>query len=176
MRPRGLAVALALMLVAATGCTTASPPAVSSGGASGGASSGSAPGLAMDDVDAEPLERAEAGIGMAFDATGAAELVVEVPDDLDFEQRALVCVYLGERPTGGWALDLDSAFLVDGELRIEAREGRPRGDGGELDRTYPADCATINRRALPVGELPVRADDTLSDEFIVSGTVTVPGP
>jgi len=94
---------------------------------------------------------------------------------VDFETEALVCVYLGERPTEGWGLDLQTASLVDGELRILARETRPRGTVNQVV-TYPGDCGVVNRNALPPGELAVRADDTISDEFIVAGDVTVPDP
>ena len=133
-----------------------------------------APGLALSDVEAEPIERPEAGIAMAFDAAMAADLVAAVPDTIDFTSKALVCVYLGERPTAGWRLDLDSATFSGGELRIEARENPPRTDGGELRPTFPADCALLNRGALPAGRLTVSAHDTLSDEAIVAGTVVVP--
>ena len=166
MRPpawRAMALALTLSLV---GCAAPRP--------SSGPSLAAPPGLALGDVEVEPVERPEAGIAMAFDATTGAELVVIVPDSIDFTKRALICVYLGERPTDGWRLDLDSASLVGDELRIEARENTPRADGGELRTTFPADCALLNRDGLPVGELTVSAHDTLSDEFIVEGTVVVP--
>ena len=62
-----------------------------------------------------------------------------------------------------------------GELRILAREGRPRaGDGTTQAFTYPADCAVVDRTQLPIGSLAVRADDTISDEFIVDATIEVP--
>jgi hypothetical protein len=134
-----------------------------------------APGLTLRSVQIEPVEREDAGIAFAFDAGEAAGLVVEVPDDLDFGADALVCVYLGERPTAGWGLDLQTALLVDGEIRILARETRPRGTVDQVI-THPADCGVVNRDALPTGELAVRADDTISDEFIVAGEVTVPDP
>jgi hypothetical protein len=132
-----------------------------------------APGLTLRSIQVEPLEREEAAVAIAFDADQAAALVVEVPDDLDFGADALVCVYLGERPTAGWGLDLQAASLGDGELRILARETRPRGTVDQVV-THPADCGVLNRAALPAGELAVRADDTISDEFIVAGDVTVP--
>ena len=131
------------------------------------------PGLTLRAIQAEPVERRDAAIGMAFDAEEAGALVLSVPDDLDFETEALVCVYLGERPTAGWGLDLQTASLVDGELRILARETRPRGTVDQVV-TYPGDCGVVNRDVLPSGELAVRADDTISDEFIVGGDVTVP--
>jgi hypothetical protein len=166
MRPpvhAAMALALTLALVA---CAT---PSISP-------SATGMPGLALSDVEVEPIERPEAGIAMAFDAAAAAELVVAVPEAIDFASTALVCLYLGERPTAGWRLDLDSATLSGGELRIEARENTPRGDGGEPRQTFPADCALLNRGALPAGQLNVSAHDTLSDEFIVGGTVVVPQP
>jgi hypothetical protein len=131
------------------------------------------PGLTLRSIQVEPVEREQAAIAMAFDAEEAGALVVSVPEELDFGTDALVCVYLGERPTSGWGLDLQTASLVDGELRILARETRPRGSVDEVV-TYPADCAVVNRNALPVGDLAVRADDTISDEFIVGGDATVP--
>ncbi len=134
-----------------------------------------APGLTLRSIQVEPVEREQAAIAMAFDGEAAAALVVQVPDDLDFGTDALVCVYLGERPTAGWGLDLQTASLVGGELRIEARETRPRGTVDQVV-TYPGDCGLLNRDALPAGELAVRADDTISDEFIVGGDVTVPDP
>ena len=160
-----IAVALTLVLCA---CTTATP--------STGPSATDAPGLALDDVDVEPIERPEAAVAIAFDAEGAAELVVAVPDSIDFASKALICVYLGERPTAGWRLELDSATLSGGELRIVARENTPRGDGGEPQQTFPGDCALLNRGTLPVGDLRVSAHDTISDEGIVTGTVVVPDP
>jgi hypothetical protein len=134
-----------------------------------------APGLTLRSVRVEPVERHEAGIGMAFAADEAAQLVTSVPDSLDFGADALVCVYLGARPTEGWGLDLQTASLTGGELRILARETRPRGTVDQV-ATYPADCGVVNREALPPGKLAVRADDTISDEFIVGGDVTVPDP
>lgn len=131
------------------------------------------PSLALRDVQVEPVERHEAAIGFAFDADQAAELVQSVPDEIDFGTDALLCVFLGERQTDGWALDLRSASLTEGELRIAARETAPR-DGGKPGVTYPADCALIQRAALPAGELPVRADDTITDEFITDAVVQVP--
>ena len=62
---------------------------------------------------------------------------------------------------------------MDGELRILARETRPRGTVNQVV-TYPAGCGVVNRDALPAGDLAVRADDTISEEFIVGGDVTVP--
>jgi hypothetical protein len=131
------------------------------GATSSPSASAQAPILVLRAVDAEPARREEAGIRLAFDAASAAELVVAVPPEVDFATDALLCVYLGERPTAGWGLDLQTASLAAGELRVLARETRPRGTVEQVV-TYPAGCGVLNRAALPPGELAVRADDTIS--------------
>ena len=129
--------------------------------------------LTLTRVAGTPARHDDAAIAIAFDEAAAAELISPLPADLDLGTDALLCVYLGQRPTGGWGLALQSATLRDGELRIAARETRPRGNVTQA-LTYPADCASVPRAALPAGELAVRADDTISDEFIVDGRIEVP--
>lgn len=163
---------VATILLAGCAAPTGSPTVAATASHPAGAAA-SAPGLPLlSEVDATPALRTEAGIAMAFDAEGAAVLA-EVATTIDFGSRALVCVYLGQRPTGGWGLSLTSAMLRDGTLEISARETRP-GGGAPQETTYPADCALLDRAALPVGSLAVRADDTISEEFIIDGEVGVP--
>lgn len=145
-------------------------------GSAGTRSPGPADGPLLRPLDAVPADRGQATIEAAFSPQEAAELLTDVPAGLDFGRHAVVCVYLGERPTTGWGLDLQSASLADGELRIRARETRPRGPDGEQRVTFPAGCGLLARAELPAGELAVRADDTISEEFIVSDTLTVPSP
>lgn len=136
--------------------------------------SSGAPGLAFTPLTARPAQRPQAELEIAFDAAQAGTLLSASPDGIDFATNALLCVYLGER-TGSWQLTLVSAALEGGELRVRAREAPPRGSTGGSRATYPAACGTLDRRALPAGSLAVRADDTVSGEFIVAATVTVPG-
>jgi len=126
-------------------------------------------------VGVEIADRAAAAIEIAFDAGAATELVGPLPADADFEAQAVLCLFIGERESGGWAVALQSIRIVDGQMEIRARETAPRGlaTGGA---TYPADCALIDRSALPVGQLPVTSTDTTSDEFIVDGVIDVPAP
>ena len=126
-------------------------------------------------VGVEIADRAAAAIEIAFDAGAATELVAPLPADADFEAQAVLCLFIGERESGGWAVALQSIRIVDGQMEIRARETAPRGlaTGGA---TYPADCALIDRSALPVGLLPVTSTDTTSDEFIVDGVIDVPAP
>lgn len=124
-------------------------------------------------VSGTPARHEEAAIEIAFDEAHAAELISPVPPGIDFATEALLCVYLGKRPTGGWALALQSATLSDGKLLIRGRETRPRGTQTQA-LTYPGDCAVLPRGSMPAGTLAVRADDTISDEFIVDGQIEVP--
>ena len=162
----GPAAGLALAAVLALAACTAPAPSV--------APSAAVAGPVLQPIDVSPAERAEAGIAAAFHPAQAQDLVAEVPVDIDFGRHALVCVYLGERPTTGWGLDLQSASVLDGELRIRARETRPPASGARPRISYPAGCGLLERAALPEGELAVRADDTISEEFIVDGTLSVP--
>jgi hypothetical protein len=125
-------------------------------------------------TDGIPIAREAAEIGMAFDAAEAVQLVSE-PPSIDYTTQAILCLWIGERPTGGWSVIIGSITVEDGEMQILAREGRPRpGEGTTQAFTYPGDCAVVDRTVLPVGQLAVRADDTISDEFIVDATIEVP--
>ncbi len=133
------------------------------------------PVLSLDDVEAVPVENREETVAMAFDAEEAAGLVEEVPPDLDFGTSALVCVFLGPRQTTGWSLDLLTVTLSGDVLTIRARESMPRGQT-RSEVTYPADCGVVTRAALHAGQLTVRADDTVTGEFIADAVIEVPPP
>jgi len=162
------AVAALLSVLLLSACSPTSPAAPA---ATPTPSPTAQPALSLRDVVVTPVTHPDAGIAAAFDAATAADLVELVPDDLDLARDALICVYLGSRPTGSWTLTLQSASIVDGELRIVARE---KSTGGRAVSSYPADCALLTRDALPAGTYPVRADDTTTDEFIADGTLSVP--
>lgn len=129
--------------------------------------------LSLSALDAEPAEHREESVALAFDREGAASLLKEVPADIDFGTAAVVCVFLGPRQTTGWSLDLRTATLSGNQLEISAREDPPRGSTRQVV-TYPADCGLLTRAALPAGQLLVRADDTITGEFIADTSVVVP--
>jgi hypothetical protein len=161
--------AMTLLLAALLAGCGGSP--ASAGGSEAPASR--APVLSLDEVDAVPVENREETVAMAFDAEAAADLVESVPPDLDFTASAMVCVFLGPRQTTGWSLDLLTVTLSGDVLTIRARESVPRGQT-RPEVTYPADCGLLTRAALPAGELTVRADDTVTGEFIADAVVEVP--
>jgi len=167
---RRLRLSTALLGVVLAACAS---PAGSPSASATPAPSPSVPVLSLSGLDAQPIEHRAEEVALAFDPATAAELLEEVPADLDFDQDAVVCVFLGPRQTTGWSLDLRSASLSGREVEIRARENAPRTET-RPEVTYPADCGLLTRAALPAGELVVRADDTVSGEFIADTTVVVP--
>lgn len=161
------ALALALALAACSGQPVSSPAPTPS------AAPSSRPVLTLTELDVEPREHRQESVALAFDGEGAAGLLTEVPAEIDFGAQAVVCVFLGPRQTTGWSLDLRTASLTGRDLRIRARETQPRGTTRD-EVTYPADCGLLSRAALPIGQITVRADDTITDEFIAETTIEVP--
>jgi hypothetical protein len=155
-----------------SGSPSAAALPTGSAAASGPASDGSV--LLVRLPDAEPAEREAAAIEAAFDPDSAAALATGLPDDLDWASTGIICVFLGRREDGGWSLAIQGAGMVDGELQVRARETRPVPGVDRPGPSFAADCATVDRAALPVGTLPARADDTVTDEFIVDGELEVP--
>jgi hypothetical protein len=170
--PAALAMA-ALLGACSPGESPGSADAGSADAGSADATASARPVVSLTDVEAEPVETHEETVAVAFDRDSAAELVREVPDDVDFDRHALVCVFLGPRQTTGWSLDLRTATLSGDVLTIMAREAAPRTET-EPEVTYPADCALLTRAGLPGGELQVRADDTITGEFIADAAIEVP--
>jgi hypothetical protein len=127
-------------------------------------------------VDVQVADRVAAAIEIAFDAASAADLVAPLRADIDFASEAILCLFIGQRDTGGWSVAVQTIRIVNGRLEITARETEPRGGAGTGPATYPADCVLIDRLVLPVGPLPVTSTDTTSDEFIVDGVIDVPAP
>lgn len=174
-RSRVAAAILAVALLSACAGPIGSAPAseTASVPSSAAASASETPALSLGALDAEPADDREESVALAFDHDGAADILKDVPPDLDFGAQAVVCVFLGPRQTTGWSLDLRTATLREGQLEIKARENAPRANT-RPEVTYPADCGLLNRAALPPGELAVRADDTITGEFIAGTTVVVP--
>jgi len=177
-RARWSAILLIAVTLAACGGAGGTIPATaapsSTAAASGTAEPSGPPALSLSTLDATPIEHQQEAVALAFDAAAAAGLLQSVPASLDFARDVVVCVFLGPRQTTGWSLDLRSASLSGNEVDIRARENAPRTGNERTEVTYPADCALLNREALPTGELMVRADDTITGEFIAGTTVDVP--
>lgn len=160
-------------LLALAGCSSTASASPTSSASSVGAPSTAAGtgGIGFEVLDdSTPATRDEASVEAAFDAASAADLLDPVPA-LDFDSQAVLCLYLGER-TGTWGFSVSGLTIEDGELHIASAERRPRG--GDTATTHPAQCLAVDRGALPAGDLAVTADDTVSDEFIVGGTIKVP--
>jgi len=163
-----LAAVLVTLLVAGCGATSpgpSSPPASPSVPVGTG-------GIGFEALDATPASREDASVEAAFDEQSASALVDDV-SAVDFGSQGVLCLYLGER-TGRWGFAINALTLENGALHIAAAERPPRA--GDTSISHPAQCVAVERAALPAGDLKVSADDTVSDEFIVEGTIAVPAP
>ncbi len=166
-RLRPLAAAL---LLAACSAAPASAPSISNSVAPSEQGTGGTGGIGYRLLEGTPAERNDASVEAAFDEASAAKLIDKAPA-VDFATQGVLCLYLGQR-TGKWGFGVNGLTLEDGALHIAASERTPRA--GDTSTTHPAACLAIERAALPTGKLPVTAVDTVSDEFIVDGTIEVP--
>lgn len=163
---RTLTAAVAALVLAGCGATTPgtsdAPPSPSVPLGTGG--------IGFEALEATPASRNDASVEAAFDAQSASSLLDDV-SAVDFDRQGVLCLYLGER-TGRWGFAINALTLEDGALHIAAAERPPRA--GDTSVSHPAQCVAVDRASLPAGDLKVSADDTVSDEFIVEGTIAVP--
>ncbi|MGB0766951.1 MAG: protease complex subunit PrcB family protein [Phycisphaeraceae bacterium] len=66
------------------------------------------------------------------------------PGEIDFDTYDLVVVALGEQPTGGYAITIESLQLTGGELAISGKVTTPAPDAAVTQAlTYPYSAALI---------------------------------
>ena len=76
-----------------------------------------------------------------YDALGDANIF---PGGVDFDQHDLFIVALGERPTGGYAVNIDSIQLEGGELAVTGTASAPAADAVTTQAlTYPYSAVLI---------------------------------
>jgi len=76
-----------------------------------------------------------------YDALGDADIF---PGGLDFGEYDLVIVALGEQPTGGYAVNIESIQLVGGELAVTGKASAPGEDDVVTQAlTYPYSAVSI---------------------------------
>ena len=76
-----------------------------------------------------------------YDALGDADIF---PGGLDFGEFDLVIVALGERATGGYAVNIESIQLAGGELAVTGKASAPGEDAITTQAlTYPYSAVTI---------------------------------
>ena len=76
-----------------------------------------------------------------YDALGDESIF---PGGIDFDQNDLVIVSLGERPTGGYAIEIDSVQLQGGELAVTGKASTPGPDANTTQAlTYPYSAVLI---------------------------------
>ncbi|HHT48965.1 MAG TPA: uridine diphosphate-N-acetylglucosamine-binding protein YvcK [Firmicutes bacterium] len=75
------------------------------------------------------------------------------PYKLDYQKNLVVGVYLGERPSGGFALTPVAVRLKNNRIVITYREEEPWQAGAVQRLTYPAAFFILDRTQLPTGQL-----------------------
>jgi hypothetical protein len=70
---------------------------------------------------------------------------------LDFEKQMVLLVALGERRTGGHAIEVARAEIIEGKLIVHVRETRPQpGALTTMALTAPFQAVAVRRYDLPV--------------------------
>lgn len=76
-----------------------------------------------------------------FEALGDANIF---PGDLNFDDIDLVIVALGEQPTGGYSVNIESIQLAGGELAVAGKASSPGPDAVTTQAlTYPYSAVVI---------------------------------
>jgi hypothetical protein len=76
-----------------------------------------------------------------YDALGDADIF---PGGLDFDESDLVIVALGEQPTGGYSVSIESIQLAGGELAVTGKATAPGADAVVTQAlTYPYSAVSI---------------------------------
>ena len=77
----------------------------------------------------------------AYDALGDANIF---PGEIDFDQNDLVIVAWGEKPTGGFSINIESIQLQGGELAVTGKASTPPADAVTTQAlTYPYSAVLI---------------------------------
>jgi hypothetical protein len=74
----------------------------------------------------------------------------ELPD-IDFGQEMVVAVFMGERSTGGYEVEVASVIRTEKEIVVDVRETQPpSGSPRTMALTQPYHIVVIERSPLPV--------------------------
>ena len=77
----------------------------------------------------------------AYDALGDANIF---PGEIDFDANDLVIVAWGEKPTGGFGINIESIQLQGGELAVTGKASTPPADAATTQAlTYPYSAVLI---------------------------------
>lgn len=80
--------------------------------------------------------------------------------EVDFAREMLIVAALGERPTGGYGIIVDSACEQEKELKIVVRSISRVKCGGVTDSlTQPLDIVRLPKSELPVVFQEIEVDD-----------------
>lgn len=70
---------------------------------------------------------------------------------VDFTQNMVIAAFMGEQPSGGYAITIEEVAEVDGRLVVRLRKRKPRPEDSVIMMlTAPAHLVTVPRRDLPI--------------------------
>ncbi|MBM3976828.1 MAG: protease complex subunit PrcB family protein [Planctomycetes bacterium] len=122
----------------------------------------SAPTLLTTEAVPHPLSAAQLSAGLHIARTDAqwqtlweridnARLPARAAPSIDFELRTLLCVALGERPSGGHGVEIVAVERDRDHVVVRARELHPAPDTLQIAIvTHPIAIATIEATELPI--------------------------
>ena len=74
------------------------------------------------------------------------EFIGKVPDDIDFEEKTVIAVFLGSRPTGGYSAEVKKIIKKEDKIVVNVQETRP-GESCKVIMavTYPYDAVLVEK-------------------------------
>lgn len=74
------------------------------------------------------------------------EFIGKIPDNIDFEEKTVIAVFLGSRPTGGYSAEVKNIIEKEDKMVINVQETRP-GDSCKVIMavTYPYDAVLVEK-------------------------------
>lgn len=77
--------------------------------------------------------------------------------DVDFEEKSVIVIYLGERNTGGYSIEVDSLLWNNNLLTIKTKQTKPqKGAMVTMAFTYPYCLSTIPKINLKENKIEIK--------------------
>jgi hypothetical protein len=95
---------------------------------------------------------------------------------VDFDKEMVIAVFMGQRPTGGYAITIEDVVFGDKEIRVTVREQSPPPDALTTQAlTQPFHMVVVKKSALPVKFIRAGKQARLPIGVPWNGCGTLPG-